>query len=143
MIDLKNLGLQPGQELRLITTKNETVLGKFKKISSDGSKMEIVDIKLLDGSGLGKSRWYFKEDIKHIKVKKLQSASEQTLTEAQEKEEKLFNPVITTAQRDRIQKMIENAVYVRQANAAYHEAIKDISENLYIGLNAENTEFGR
>lgn len=141
MIDLKNLGLQLGQELRL-KTKIEIVLGKFKKISSDGSKIEIVDIKLLDGSLLGKSRWFFKEEIKDITAKKSQNTSEQSSAEA-EKEVKLFNPVITTRQRDRIQRMMDDAVYIRQANEAYYNAIKDISENFFIGLHAENTDFGR
>lgn len=141
MIDLKKFGLQIGQKLRIKTIKNEIIIGKFKKLSSDGTKIEISDPQCLDGSVLGKSKMVFQEDIKQIYPEMLPQTdySEASLNE----EHKLFNPSITKPQSDKIQRMIEEAVFINQADTGYHQALKEISECFSLGLHAENTSMGR
>lgn len=139
MIDLRNLGLLPGQKLRL-KTKDETVIGKFKRISKDGMSIEITEVRLLNGTTLGKNIWYFREEIKDIKVEKVLENHNQATSDD---DSKFFTPTISKAQSDRIQKMMEEVVYIKQANVNYYEALTDISESLFIGLYAENAEMGR
>lgn len=139
MIDLRSLGLQPGQKLR-IKTKDEIVIGKFKRITKDEMSIEVVDIQRLDGTALAKSVWYYKEDIVDIKADELNRCQDQAAVDI---ESKFFTPTISQAQSDRIQRMMENAVYIKQSNESYYDALNDISGSFFIGLHAENADMGR
>lgn len=141
MVGLLNLGLQPGQKLR-IRTKNEIVLGKFTRMSSDGKKLQVAEPQLLDGTKLGKKLWYFEKEIENINVGNLVMNAE-VETPGILEDSKLFDPIISKAQSDRIQEMIYNAELINQSNMNYYAALKDISGSLFIGLYAENANFGR
>lgn len=142
MIDFKTLGLQSGQKLR-IQTKIEIILGLYKSISQDGSRMEISNPQRLDGRNLGKVRWIYEADVESIKAERLAESDVNLENLASELEPKLFSPSITQFQIERIYKMMEDTEYINQANSSYFKALLEISESLFIGVFAENTDSGK
>lgn len=132
MVELKDLKLQHGQKLR-IKTEKEIINGIFERFSIDGTRIHLTQPQKGDGTPLGKMIGIYSSDIVQLYAAETETASE----------EKLFNPIITKSQQDRIQKTIEGYVYINQIDRKYHEALTDICESFNIGIHAENTEMGR
>lgn len=132
MVALKDL--QPGQNLR-IKTEKEVILGKFKKLSVDGARVEVSQPIKCDGTPLGRMICIYTNEI----VNWVADVAEQS----DDSDQMLFSPAITTSQHKRILKMIDATVYINQADRIYHEAMTEIAENFDIGIHTENVEMGR
>jgi hypothetical protein len=135
MVDFKQL--QPNQKLR-IKTENGVIIGTFMKLA--GQRMQIQNPQKLDGSSLGKFMWIYKCDIKNIKADWSGELKHETKVV---EEQRIFNPSITNNQRQGIEKLMDATIYINQFDMTYHNAVKDIRGNFYIGIHAENDHRGR
>lgn len=129
MMNFTSLSFEKGQEIVVETVKGK-FYGKFNKLSVNGSRLDIVDVKGENNKLCGAFKYFFKKDVLEV------TAVNGEVTRSNENSPEIFNH-LTQQQLQSITQSISGFTYIQQADAKYFEALENISKQFVIGISAD------
>jgi hypothetical protein len=150
MVDFVGLHLTKGQQIA-VTTKSGKFSGKFNKLTANGERIEILEVKDEDDKPCGRFKFLFRKDVLKIEL------SESTIEKENETNFQVENMNRTEPSRDEsqltfelsqkqidfIHQKINNCTLFRSVDASYFAALEDISKYLVIGLSTGGISVNR
>lgn len=132
MMDFGGLKIEKNQQIIVKSTKGK-FYGKFNKLSVNGSRIDLFNVKGETGKACGAFKYFYNEDVIAVSVVGEEtSGSESTVVELPPKDCQL-----TQQQLKMITQSISNFTYIQQADAKYFEALEDISKEFVIGVSVD------
>lgn len=153
MMNFAHLSLKKDQNVA-VTARHGTFHGLFNKLSFNGGRLDLLDVKDENGKSCGNFKFFFQKDVISVEVvPNINVTSEpapapvETSVVQQSTSSSGYDsscrPLISLKQRDQIEDIINNRIYIQQADAKYAEAVADISKQFVIGISAEGCMNGR
>lgn len=132
--------LQEGQNIMVRSTKGK-FYGKFKKMSLNGMRIDLEDVKDISGSTY-RFMFFLKKDVQLVEVPH-EEIQEMTSSISSEISSSNTYQSLSPKQLIQINDTIHNRVLIQQADSIYADALLNISKQFVIGICAEGTSKGR
>lgn len=131
MIEFKQLNLKKDQEIVVETSKGKFI-AIFNKLSQNGARLDVVNVKDENGKPFGAFKYFFERDV--ISVTTIGEGYE---TPPASPTHASLPHELTPPQLAIISNALTNFTYIQQADSNYFQALEDISKQFVIGISAD------
>lgn len=139
MFDFTRLGLRKDQNVLVTSTKGK-FYGKFMKISMNGMRLDLGEVKDMNASRFA-FKFFFQKDVLAVQI--LDEQDQELTVSTSSDTNSSSHSRLSPKQLKQITETIDNRVFIQQADSKYAEALLDISRQYVIGISAEGTSKGR
>lgn len=142
MENFDHLKLRKDQNVMVIVSHGK-FYGKFNKLSVNGSRLDLLDVRDDLEKPCGVFKFFFAKDVTAVVI--VSDNGEEAIQEAEPVKTVSTTPrfQMTSKQYAHITEVINNRSFIQLADANYAEAIADISKQFIIGISAEGCNDGR
>lgn len=144
MKDFEALKLTKEQELE-VSTSNGKFYGKFNKLSLNGARLDLVEVKNEKGECCGRFKNLNQKDILAVKVlgsensvEELTSSNPSTTNTSEQSTCQL-----SSKQLEHIEKLNKCPVHVNQPGSTYFNALNDIYKQFTVAVGTEDSKYTR
>lgn len=134
MVEFKQLNLKKDQEVVVETAKGK-FFAIFNKLSQNGARLDVVNVKDENSKPYGAFKYFFKRDV--ISIKTIDEGYETPPSSPTHGGPQAQALQLTPPQLAIISNALTNFTYIQQADSNYFQALEDISKQFVIGISAD------